>query len=258
MTTALLLSLVLGAPALADAPGRLSIEATEFRVATASGETFGSSDLIGAVLEAADETGQRRTIRIDAVTADAARPQVKLHAFSVQDPASGRWSPLCQPDAKGRQAGFPIRGHWDRQGRYVRDPDTWFLTCTSGAQGKCLLFGYDPWSRGPGGQDLTRHYEACTRMVRADYAGDSVAHTRDGTVIDVWDDAGVQTSDTGGDASFSFEAGWGPAGAVCVARTRYSDLQPREALIAAHPALDGPCDEGEARRRGAVVFNRSR
>ena len=57
----------------------------------------------------------------------------------------------------------------------------------------------------------------------------------------------------------AFEAGWGPHGAVCVARTRWSELLPLSVLLASAPRLVArPCDEAEARRRGAVLFNRSK
>jgi hypothetical protein len=165
--------------------------------------------------------------------------------------------PLCDPDAYGRQAGFPIAGRWDERGRFVKDPKALFIACTSGAQGKCLMWGYDPWGRGPHGEDLAPYYEACTHLVRADYAG-GAAHTRNGTLIEVWDDLGIQTQEPKPVPGVRFEAGWGPEGAVCVAKTRYEDLLPLHVLLQSRPGLGGACDEGSARRRGALIFNRSR
>ena len=87
--------------------------------------------------------------------------------------------------------------------------------------------------------------------------GRGTAHTRNGTAIDIWDSLGIQTPDpTIGDA-YRFEAGWAPGGAVCVARTRWHDLLPLDVLLASAPRLRAaPCDEAEARRRGAVLFTR--
>jgi hypothetical protein len=86
-----------------------------------------------------------------------------------------------------------------------------------------------------------------------------VPHTRNGTDIDLWDIAGVQKPDTAADPAFAFEAGWSADGAVCVARTRWENLLPLATLIQSAPQLAAaPCSEAEARRRGALLFNRSR
>ncbi len=184
----------------------------------------------------------------------ADRPSVLLHTISERTDAG--WRPLCHPDAYGRQEAFPVAGRWDERGRFVKDPDAWFLTCTSGSQGKCILWGYDPWGRGPNGEDLAPFYQACQFTVRANYDGTGAAHTKDGTTIDVADVLAVTTFDTRADARFAFEAGWGPDGAVCVARTRWRDLLSREALLRTAPRLGGRCDEATARRRGALILTR--
>ena len=198
------------------------------------------------------------TLRIDAVTPSAERPSVLLHNFSAKDPITGAWTPICEADVKGRQAGFPVAGRFDATGRFVKDPTMWFPVCTSGAQGKCILWGYDPWGRGPHGEDLAPYYEACMHMVRADYDGRGVAHTRNGTQIDVFDNIGIETAESLNDPDFKFEAGWAPTGAVCVAKTRYVDLLSLPALLASAPRLGGACNPAAARRRGALVFNRSK
>lgn len=76
-------------------------------------------------------------------------------------------------------------------------------------------------------------------MVRADYRGSGEAHTQDGTSIDNYDDVGLEYRGAPDDASYVFEAGWSPQGAMCVNYTRLSadpaptkpeGLQPRPAL----------------------------
>jgi hypothetical protein len=105
-----------------------------------------------------------------------------------------------------------------------------------------------------------RHHEACVRMLRADYCGDGRSWTRDGTLIDIWDDDGIQKPDTLADPTFSFEAGWGPEGAVCVARTRIPEKLTLPEISTMCPRLeDAPrCHETSARAAGALLFNRSR
>jgi hypothetical protein len=96
-------------------------------------------------------------------------------------------------------------------------------------------------------------------MVRADYQGHGAAYTRNGTRIEMGDVAGVVPIPDDNDPSWKFEAGWGPDGAVCVARTRWEDLLSTKVLWKLRPQLEAkPCDEAEARRRGALLFNRSR
>jgi hypothetical protein len=253
----LLLCLVV-APAGAQTSGRLTVAGNQFHLSMADGRQLASRDLVGAIFDVDDGRGGILSVRIDAVEQSSERPDLLLHRFSVEDKGSGAWRPLCDADAHGRRAGFPVAGRWRGTQHYLRAKAGWFLTCTSGAQGKCILWGYDPERRGPRGEDLAPYYQACTHMVRADYDGSGAAHTRNGTPIEMWDDAGIQTRDTPADPTLKFEAGWARDGAVCVARTRYADLLPLDSLLHANPRLGGACDESAARRRGALIFNRSR
>ena len=254
------LTLVQAAPAWASgAAGGLAAKGYSFTLTLPGGQVLTSPDLVGAVVEMDDPAGRLVTARIDRVTPSRERPDILLHELSVLNPSTGTWSPMCDADIHGRRAAFPVPGRWEGKERFVKDRSGWFLTCTAGSQGKCILWGYDPWGAGPHGEDLAAYYQACQHMVHADYAGDSVPHTRNGTDIDIWDIAGIQTPDTRGDPAFAFEAGWGPTGAVCAARTRWPDLLALSALLAHAPGLAAsPCDEAEARRRGAILFNRSR
>ncbi len=247
------LALALGLTATANArPAALTVEGERFVLTLPDGKRLTSTELVGA--ELSTEAGQ--VIRIDAVTPSKERPGLLLHSFSAKDPATGAWAPICDKDAFGRQAGFPVAGRWTADGRYVRDARRWFLTCTSGSQGKCVLWGYDPWAKGPKGEDLAPYYRACQYTVRANYDGRGEAHTKNGTEIDVADIIGVQTADSLTDPAFTFEAGWGPAGAVCVAQTRWPDLISLTDLLKATPRLGGTCDEAAARQRGALIFTR--
>jgi hypothetical protein len=246
-------------PAAAQAQQGLQVRETRFDLTLSDGRRLDSEGLVGALMEIQEEDGRVIAARLDGVEPAREDPSILLHRFSVRDPATGRWASLCQPDAAGRQAGFPVAGRWDGKGGYVSDPDTWFLTCTSGSQGKCILWGYNPFRKAANGADLAPFYQACQHMVRADYDGRGTAFTRNGTGIDTADIAGVQVHDTIDDPAWSFEAGWGPDGAVCVAHTRWENLLPTRVLLESQPQLAAaPCDEAEARRRGALLFNRSK
>lgn len=231
------------------------VEDTGFVVTDTDGRRLTSRDLVGAQFEIANGQGGVMKMRIDAVEASKENSSILLHTLSAADPATGAWIPMCEADGYGRTAGFPVRGRWDGR-KFVADPSAWFLTCTSGSQAKCILWGYDPWGKTPDGRPLVDFYRACQQMVRADYTGVGEPHTRDGTKIDTADVAGVQTHDSLNDPAFTFEAGWGVDGAVCVARTRWPVLLTRAALVAAEPRLGGVCDEAVARAKGALLFTR--
>jgi hypothetical protein len=233
----------------------LAVVGTSFRLTTSDGRVLNSPDLVGATLDAVDETGGVVTVRIDAVTPDPADPagDVWFHRFSSLNRTTGAWQEFCRPAPDGTTAGMPLAGRWTPDRRHIRDPSSFTLTCTSGAAGKCIRFGYKPW-RDQGGESLWDYHQACVRMIRADYGGDGVSHTRDGTRIDIFDRLGIQQSahDPG---NLTFEAGWGPDGAVCVRRTRIAELMSPDELAQHYPRLaDGSgCSEATP----ALIWNRS-
>jgi hypothetical protein len=253
------------ASAPAAAPAALhAIEAdgTQFKVTLADGRVLRSRDLVGATLAVAVEGGVRR-LRIEAVETDPGEPargvppapQVFLHTLSVEA-ADGSWHNVCQPGPDGRRQAFPLAGRARADASIgPAEAGAFEITCTGGAQGKCVRFGYLPW--GEGGLD---RYNACVRMVRADYCGDGRGTTRDGMNIDIYDDDRVQQADN--NPAQEFEAGWTAAGAVCVRHVRVKENVSLAALVEMCPRLKGRvgdiCTEEEARKFGAGLFNRSK
>ena len=234
----------------------LTVEGSAFVLRLPDGKVLSGQQMQGAIVHLGIEGGQVSSVRLETIVPDKEQPDILRHDFRVQD-AQGSWVPACTPNADGETWGFPVSlppGHPGREGAIT-------LTCVSGAVGKCARFGYRPWAKGPGGEDLTPYHAACVQMVRADYCGDGAPHTRDGTAIDIYDDLGIQKVSTLEDAEFALEAGWGPKGATCVARTRWPDIQTREELGRTCPRLAQDavaCDEKAARQAGALLFNRSR
>ncbi len=236
----------------------ISVEAdrTEFKVTMSDGKVLRSADLVGARLTIVMR-GQPRRIRIDAVERDpkAQRGAVWLHSFSVQGP-DGAWTNLCMPHGDGSQLGFPVAGRARVDGIIEpAEPGVMEVACTSGAQVKCIRFGYLPWDAESG--DL---YNACIRMTRADYCGDGTATTLNGQIIDMYDDHTIQRPENSHE--HEFEAGWAPNGAVCVRHVRVKQNVSLESLVAACPRLKDRvgemCTEEKARSLGARLFNRSR
>jgi len=233
----------------------LAVEHTAFVLKLADGRVLRGVQMQGAVVHMAIEGGALASIRLASITPDPQHPDILRHEFQVA-PDQGEWKPACEPNFHGETWGFPIalpEGHPGREG-----PIT--LTCVSGAVAKCVRFGYKPWARGPHGEDMAPYHAACEHMVRADYSGDGAPHTKNGTSIDLYDDLGIQQPGSAADPEFSFEAGWTPQGAACVAHTRWADVMTLAQLWARDPRLAAVanCTEDRARQLGAPLFNRSR
>jgi hypothetical protein len=246
----LLLSLQPGAASAGSAS--LRADGTRFRLLLPDGRVLHSAELIGAELRSADA---RSIVRIDAVEqgADARGQPLWLHRMSQRD-ATGEWFELCTPDADGARLAMVVPGRERRDGTVAADPTRYAIACTAGAQAKCLRAGYRPWQAGQ-----RARYNACIRMIRADYGGDGRAHTEEGRAVDIYDDAGVQQPEMR--PEHDFEAGWSAAGAVCVRHVRVNEKFSLAALQARYPRLRGRlgavCTEAFARRHGALLFNRS-
>lgn len=240
-------------------PKVVEADATEFKATLTDGRVLRSRDLVGARLVIA-LGGQAIRVRLDGVERDpeAKNGTVWLHTFSAQM-ADGSWQNVCDAGPDGRRQGFPIAGRPRPDGMLeLAESGIFELACTSGALGKCVRFGYPPWSAA-NGVPLRDVYNACIRMVRADYCGNGIPTTKDGQRIDIYDDLAIQTHEN--DAAMDFEAGWSADGAVCVRHIRVKENASLESLVAACPRLKdrvGPaCSEETARRLGAKLFNRS-
>jgi hypothetical protein len=252
--TAALLAYALSAAA-AEFPS-IEVDGTEFEVTLADGRMLRSAELVGATLTINTSGGWMR-LRIDAVERDLETPPAPLwlHSFWTETPA-GAWRPLCDPGPDGRRQGFPLAGRPRADGAMEpAEPGVFEIVCTSGARGKCVRFGYLPWISA----EMRDIYDACVRMIRADYCGDGEGTTRDGVLIDLYDDQGIQKPDS--DPRQEFEAGWTAAGAVCVRHVRVKENTSLEGLAAScprlHDRLGATCTEERARALGAALFVRS-
>ena len=247
----LILALLLGlvGPAGSATGARLAVLGTEFVLWPGDGREIRAEGLVGATLSIRF-SGEILRIRVDRAEREtAAGGGVMLYGLSLLDPTTGAARELCLPDAKGRSAGFPVP---DGEGGFA-------LTCTSGAEGKCILLGYRPWETTPDGPPVRALHRACIHMIRADYGGDGRPTTRDGTTVDVYDRFGVQVPAS----SLAFEAAWGSDGAVCVARPRIEENISLDEIAARYRHLAGALgrracnDELAPLYPGALLFNRS-
>ena len=155
--------------------------------------------------------------------------------------------PLCE---NGREA-ILLGDLWDpATGDRITEADDDGVTfaCRGAALAKCVEYGYRPWAS-VAGVSLRDYHQACTRMVRADYCGEGLAHTTNGTPIHVLDPLGVQTVDP--NVNYVVEAEWGPDGAVCLnaANTR----QANQALGCSIPACGPSFTSGGLVQSGKVL-----
>jgi len=212
--------------------------------------------MVGATLT----LGDRRLARVEAVVPvkDPHEKTIWRHTISIRDD-QGNWLNPCSPFTDGSRAVVVIPGRAQNDGSVTDDPQRFVLACTSDAQGKCLGFGYRPWEGPVQGVDQRAAYNACVRMVRADYGGAGTGYTKTGMQIDVFDDFGVQQADML--AGQDFEAGWTPAGAVCVHHVRVARNVTLAELEARYTSLRGRtgdvCTPRFAREHGAIIYNRS-
>ena len=255
-----------GAAQNAAAPTNVIAEGTQFKLTLSDGRELRSPQLVGAVLTVSLGGGISR-LRIDAVRTDPgdpghgipASPKVWLHHFLVERPDGG-WAEVCETGPDGSRDGFPIAGRARPDGTIEpTSAGDFVLTCTGGAEGKCVRFGYHPWETLPDGTAMLAVYNACIHLVRADYAGDGSATTRNGQPIDIYDVFGIQ--EPGNDPRYAFEAGWTADGAVCVNHVRVKENATLDGLVEQAPRLAGRvgdiCTEEFARAHGAVLFVRS-
>ncbi len=252
-------SLFCGVALAAQSPDRIAgveVNGTELRVVLDSGRTLSGPDLVGSTVTlAASGDSPARQVFVASVVLDPQDPQheIFLYHLLAVDAATGRREELCGPNVDGERWAFPLRGQWDAEGQKVSDSG-FTLTCSDGAQGKCVRFGYKPWKTLPSGERLADYHQACVRMVRADYCGGH-GTTRDGMLIDFYDRIGIQDPAPGAAAlGLSFEAAWSPAGAECVAHTRVPEHVTMSQLGRACPRLKGRLGPAHCTAAKAALF----
>jgi len=202
-------------------------------VAERDGVTLRGSALAGARFTARVASASEPPVvaeveyRIAAVTAESASydPTGSTYLYTLEQYVvdTATWQPACGVDSEGRRVAIPMTGTWNARGDRVESTALFTFACTSGVIAKCYRWGYKPWLTGYG--DLVSMHWACTRMARADYCGDGVPHTRDGTWINVWDTlpapGPIQRHGLLPPLGMIFEAGWNTGGAVCLSRARW-------------------------------------
>jgi ADYC domain len=167
------------------------------------------------------EGGRSLKLKITQVELDPQDPEQEIYLYTIlyHNLVSAQWQNYCQPDRNYVAKAIPLSGYWDQTGTHIESERITFA-CTNGVLAKCVRFGYKPWKTVQG-RSLRDFHQACTRMVRADYCGNGRSHTKEGTAIDIYDRASIQTRTS--TSGMVFEAAWNPDGAVLINRTRWPE-----------------------------------
>jgi hypothetical protein len=181
------------------------------------------ADFIGAQLEVRDDSGEVDGVEITGVDVDATDPSGATSLYTLQyvNAQTGAKQNVCLPDSTGMAKALPLLGSWDQTGAHVDSASEITFSCTSGVLAKCVRWGYRPWQK-VHGVSLSPYHQACTRMARADYCGNGVSHTKDGTTIEIYDNLSVRKKRP--DSPMYFEAAWTPDGAYCISKERWLNV----------------------------------
>ncbi len=96
-------------------------------------------------------------------------------------------------------------------GTVINDPTVASVACLSGAVGKAGLWGYPPWVSSYLGRTGVQQLQAATRAIRADFCGNGISNTADGTPLQVRDRYFNQFFDP----IEATESVWSTNGSVC-------------------------------------------
>jgi ADYC domain-containing protein len=182
------------------------------------GTTTGAG-FVGAVFDGLTTDGKTVPIRVDSYRLVA--PDLPAYRLSYQTDVG--WNLLCSDVADTTAEAFALTDVWNfsegiagTSGSRGGVTGQFTFACGSvGAIGKCVSFGYVPW-RKVGGVVQRDAHQSCTRALRADYCGDGISRTTDGTPINLFDIKLILV-DT---ESWPTEAVWRTNGAKCIDKTR--------------------------------------
>ena len=176
---------------------------------TKSGATVSGAQLVGATMKGQMTDSSLVDLRIDASTTLAA-PNTDVRVYTITYSTTAGWQPLCTDPTLGNQA-ILFPGTWNLTTvKHQADANLFTVGCRGATFAKCEELGYKGDSR------IDTYLETCIRALRADYCGDGVGHAVDGTVINIYDNLGIQ-ADT---QAWSVESNWTPDGAICINKGR--------------------------------------
>jgi hypothetical protein len=187
-----------------------------------SGAPLTGSEIVGSTWTGLLSDGTSLTIRIDQAV-QGTGPNADVWSYAMSRSAGGGWQPLCLDHSGNPALVDSVSGTWNvgrgvpGGGSYDPSNSQFTLACRGSSIAKCVELGYKPWS------GFAPELASCVRALRADYCGDGTPYTVDGTLVNLFDDAGVRTDAI----DWVPEAEWTPDGARCVSKkteTRFDEV----------------------------------
>ncbi|HSS03122.1 MAG TPA: ADYC domain-containing protein [Kofleriaceae bacterium] len=168
------------------------------------------ASIVGSTWTGTTTSGTSIPLRIDrAVQGTGTNADLWFYGISFQ--TTSGWSPLCGLDATGTPVlAVSVAGTWKTVGgdtaSYAASTTQFTLACRAKTVAKCVELGYKTF------KGRTTQLQTCVRLLRGDFCGNGTPYTVDGTVINIYDNVGVQ-ADT---EAWGAEAEWTPSGARCI------------------------------------------
>lgn len=216
-----------------------------------NGPPLAGADIVGSTWTGLLSDGGTVQLRLDeAMQGTGANSDVWSYRISVS--ADGTWRPLCLDAAGAAIFTDSVAGSWNLAqgvpggGSYDPNSSQFTLACRGSAIAKCVELGYKPWT----GHDP--ELAACVRALRGDYCGDGTPYTVTGTLVNIFDDDGVQADA----ADWDPEAAWTPDGARCISKkkqTRFDQVADQRPWCYPH-ALKPKKSCGTEFTDGAVII----
>jgi hypothetical protein len=191
-----------------------------------TGEIITGSGFVGSYLTGLYDNGDEMPIK---VVAWSGSKIFGMDAYLVNDVDGDNICGYENDDRSKPIWASPIRGAWDEQdgGERGDDDSIWTFGCQGGALQKCQEWGYPKTATASEtlngvtkSRTVDNLHAACSRLVPADYCGDGLAHTYNGTSIDVYDHLSIQEQTPG--LNWPLEAEWRKDGAWCIGHTRWA------------------------------------
>lgn len=148
-------------------------------------------------------------------------------------------SRVCGGDAelaRVNKLAVAVPGYYDKganRAHFIPSDQYFTIACITGVAAKCAHWGYMPGAMNNEPRaDLGPYYSACVHAALADYenaynvdtTGPTGSYTCEGTIVDIFDNLGIQTEDENS-ATMSLESSWIGSGPISIARPRYVGCQ---------------------------------
>jgi hypothetical protein len=179
------------------------------------GAPLAGAELVGSTWTGQLSNGGTLALRIDAAM-QGTGANADVWSYLISTSVGGVWKPLCVDKGGNPNFADSVSGTWNLDlgqpggGSYHPETSQFSLACRGSSIAKCVELGYKPW------HGYSPELAACVRALRGDYCGDGTPYTVDGTIVNLFDDAGVVADQV----DWTPEALWTPDGAACVSKKK--------------------------------------